>query len=59
MDLMPMSPTTKHSADKDWPFAITLTVLVILTLVLALFDPSCRRQDESPRTGSSRATSAQ
>lgn len=31
----------KQPPDRDWPFAITLTVLIIVVLVAVMLDPSC------------------
>jgi len=41
---------------KDWPFAVVMTLLLLIALVGAMLDPSCHRQSAGPwsRVGPSR-----
>lgn len=43
-----MSILMKKPSVRDWPFTIAMTVLLIVTLVLAFLDPSCQYRGEWP-----------
>jgi hypothetical protein len=44
MTTRPAIPAMKNTTEKDWPFTILMTALLILTILCALFDPSCQRR---------------
>lgn len=45
---MKSSDATQTQESKEWPFAVFMTVLLLIALVGAMLNPSCHRQSDHP-----------